>query len=206
MENNKKSKALTIILVLIIIGLSGYLVYDKFITTDETTTTKETKEETKKTTANETKFKSENKIEDLYKSYLDNLKKDITTKYNDNNYNVINGKYYNDTLYTFSITKDLDLVFTSYDSKFNQYKVSDNVLNMFIVETGNGGFKTLYFIKSDGSLNSLAIDSIADTGKIDVKKENKEYIVNVTTGGFDLNESGAYGPIFIDVKGNVFTE
>ena len=99
----------------------------------------------------------------------------------------------------------MHLLFTTSNKKYDKFKVSSDVLNMFLVEVGNGGFKYLYFIKTDGSLNKFCVDCIKEDGKIKVEKDSKKYIVNVNQGLFDYEVSGFRSPIFVDINGNIFT-
>ena len=142
--------------------------------------------------------KEENKT---YTKYLTNLEQNIKTKYDDYNNNVINdSSEILNTTYSINITKKLDLMFKSNDA---DKKLDTNVLNMFLIEEGNGGFKYLYFIKKDGSLNKICIDCYKETNEFKIEKINKDNIVNVTQGLFDNEVSGYTGPIFIDLNGNI---
>ena len=180
----KNNKILNGVLIAVIIILLGILIYLQFINN-----------------------KSSNNIDKIYNNYLVNLKNNIINKYEDYSNNVVEvSNDYLDTVYTFTINKNLNLILTTRDNKYNNYKVSDNVLNMFLIDVGNGGFKYLYFIKDDGSLNKLCIDCIKEEGNVKVEKEDKKYIVNVIQGVFDYEVSGAPGPIFIDINGNIIMD
>ena len=210
MENQKSNKGVIGVLIAIIILLLLIICFLLFgnktlnkckddinITTPTTT----------KTIENNVQNNGVKSSDELYSDYLSNLKNGITSKYETYSNNVVSGhSHYLDTNYDFTIKKNLDLVFTTGDKKYNNYKVSDNVLNMFLIDAGNGGYTLLYFIKADGSLNKMCIDCLNENDTVKIEKENKKYIVNVTQGLFDYEYSGAPGPIFIDINGNVETE
>jgi len=191
--------AFMIILVFIVLGLLGYIVYDKVILDDNDT--------------NISNVDKGNNVElsadELYANYLKKLKNNLNEVYKeyDAEVSIDSNSYVWDKGYNFTITKDGRLLMTllpeEYEEKYNNYELSKNVLQMFLVETGNGGYKTLYFIKEDGSLNSFCIECISND-KFEIKKEKYKNIVNVVETLFDLTYSGAYGPVFIDIKGNTY--
>lgn len=142
--------------------------------------------------------------DERYHNYLTNLESNIKEKYEKYSNNVITGNsMILDTDINFTITKDLNLLFTTGDKKYNNYKLSENVLNMFLVYTGNGGYQYLYFIKNDGSLNKFCVDCLNEDKTLKVEKVNFKNIVNITQGLFDYEFSGASDPIFIDIDGNI---
>jgi hypothetical protein len=208
-ENQKNNKGFIGVLIAIIVLLLCvvlYLLFGKDMlnskTNDNSTTTTTTKIDNNIVQSNNTKSADE-----LYNEYLSNLKTGITSKYDTYSNNVVTGKsMYLDTGYEFTIKKNLDLVFTTANKKFSDHKISENVLNMFLIDVGNGGYTYLYFIKTDGSLNKMCIDCLNENNTVKVEKENKKNIVNITQGLFDYEFSGAPGPIFIDINGNVETE
>ena len=147
-----------------------------------------------------------NSLSDKYEQYLSNLKTSIENNYEEYSNNVINSdSIILGTNYNFTITKNLELLFTTSNNQYEKYKVSENVLNMFLIEEGNGGFKYLYFIKTDGSLNKLCVDCLKEDSEIKIEVKDNKYIINVTQGLFDYEVSGARGPIFIDIDGNIST-
>ena len=197
MEKNKKGLiAVLIVIIVLLLCALGYLLFGKDLLNKK-----------ENNAVIQPEVVTEITTEELYKTYLANLKKEITTKYDEYNNNVVSGKSrYLDTTYDFTIKKNLDLVFTTDDKKYNNYKVSENVLNMFLIDAGNGGYTLLYYIKTDGSLNKMCIDCLAEEEKVKVEQVDKKYIVNVTQGLFDYEFSGSPEPIFIDIKGNMFID
>ena len=139
-----------------------------------------------------------------YARYLTNLEDEIRKNYNDSNKNQIrSNSVVLNTYYTVTITKDLELMFNTDDKKFDNVKLSDNVVNMFLIDYGNGGFKYLYFIKTDGTLNKICIDNIRAQSPINIEKTELNNIVNVTQGIINDEVSGDLTPIFIDIDGNM---
>lgn len=202
MEKEKNNRGLVCVLVVIIVLLLcavGYLLFGKDLLNKNNSSTS-----TDNNNIQTTDIKS---ADELYNEYLLNLKKEIENEYKEYSDNVINGKSMSlDTDYKFTIKNNLDLVFTTGNNKYSDYKISENVLNMFLIDVGNGGYKYLYFIRTDGSLNKMCIDCLSEDSTVKVETENKKNIVNITQGLFGYNYSGAHGPIFIDIEGNIETE
>ena len=189
MEKNssKGLLILTIILSLLVVGLSSYLIYDKMIAKDDNEVV-------------DNNYKDNDK---LYSEYLLNLKNNLEKNYTERDSETkINSNFVNGDAYTVTINKNGVL---SLSTRKDDYEISNNVLEMFLVDVGNSGDKTLYFIKDDGTLNSFCVDCVLNEGVKVIQSEYKN-IVNVVNSAFGITYSGAYGPIFIDIEGNVFTE
>ena len=200
MENGKN--ILIVFLILIILGLGGFIVYDKVIQEEKI----------------EEKFKEDIKTEETidadlaYKNYIENLKKNRNnTTYNDSEvYPTYDGEGYK---FTIENNGDLILNLWEYDNifaefdlekieKYTDYKIASNVLDAFIITTTQSGMNTLYFIKEDGNLYELMIDELILENKSDIKKSEHKNIVKVVEGLFTDGNSGTPGPIFIDIEGN----
>lgn len=113
-----------------------------------------------------------------------------------------------DTSYSFLINEKLELFITSNSFKLDNYKISDNVLNMFLVEEGNGGYHYLYFIKNDGSLNKTCISCLTSSDNTPkIENVNAKYIVNVIQSSSG-NEDESVNPIslYIDIDGNIINK
>ena len=189
MEKNKNKSLLilVIILSLLVVGLSSYLIYDKMIAKDDNEVV-------------DNNYKDNDK---LYSEYLLNLKNNLEKNYTERDSETkINSNFVNGDAYTVTINKNGVL---SLSTRKDDYEISNNVLEMFLVDVGNSGDKTLYFIKDDGTLNSFCVDCVLNEGVKVIQSEYKN-IVNVVNSAFGITYSGAYGPIFIDIEGNVFTE
>lgn len=208
MEEKQKSKEcifLIVILIIVIMGLIGYIVYDK--------------NSYNQNFSNDTIMKTDNEISDknidtettnnLYNKYLNNLKTNITKNYDNfnNNYEYVENLE-TGLEYSLKIEKNGDLNLSFYNEdlkqKYNNYKLSGDVLTMFLIQVGQSGFYNVYFLKNDGTIFSQCIDCLA-LEDVALKKENYKNIVNIIQGGFDMEYSGVDGPIFIDIEGNIYT-
>lgn len=198
---------LFILLILLALFFAGYVLYKEGVIFKKDKA--ETSCKCKKCESTATKCDVDKKSsDDLYKEYLSNLKKSIQSNYKDYSNNVISYESVEDenTIYTFTITKDLKLLLDSKSKSISEYKISDDVLSMFQIRIGNGGYNYIYFIKADGTLNSLCIDCIDSTSSIKVEKENAKNIVSVIQGAFDYEYSGTEGTILVDIDGNVILD
>ena len=205
MENKKNSKGLivlVIILIICVLGLTGYILYDKNNKSDNISL------------GNENKTTAEQKKENNnYKSFSSNLKSEISKKYDSNNlnYQTISNEVVKDGYEVF-LTKE-NTLYVKYNnvellSKYGKYKIADNVLNFYIISTGQGGGNTLYFINEDGTVGSADTEySIENENQIKIKNDiGYKNIVSIVNGTFGDGYSGVNGPIFIDIDGNIFSE
>ena len=85
-------------------------------------------------------------------------------------------------------------------------KLSDNVLNYFIVNVGQVGYKNLYYITTTGKIyevdHEMQIDEAVDN--LNKKELNLKNIVNVI--GVNAGLLSSSGDVaFIDIDGNLFT-
>lgn len=143
-----------------------------------------------------------NNIKNDYNTFISNINTNTKNKFGNNGGIYLTGKsMYLNTSYSLVLANN-QILFSTNDNKYNNYVISENVLNISLVETGNGGYKTLYFIKNDGNLYSFCIDCIAENNIL-IEKENVSYIVDVIEGAIDYEFSGANGPIYIDLDGNI---
>ena len=212
MEQEKSNKGvitLLIVIIIILLCLVGYLLIGRdLLNKDSSGNTT--------TTANTDSSDTKNKMSaaEKYQVYLSNLEKQIRSSYNNNDKvyykNLINGKNnFYDTFYEISINKNKELLFSSKELSLNNYKVSDGVLNMFVIEEGNAGYEYLFFVKKDGTINKFCISCITTEDKTPkIEKEDVKYVVSVMQGNFgkEVDESGWVSPIFIDIDGNIITK
>lgn len=199
-ENKKSSKGLIILIIILIIcvlGLGGYIVYDKMLDNSNINNEK----------INQTEKKQNNN----YELYASNLKQNISEKYDSNNlnYQYVLSEIIKDG-YEVYLTKENELYIKYYNKelfeKYGQYKISNKVLNFYIVSTGQAGGNTLYFINMDGTVGSADIEyNIENNSQIIIKKDlGYKNIVSIINGMFGDENSGVKGPIFIDINGNLF--
>ena len=198
---NPKSKNIVLILIVaIVLFAAGFLVGKYILVTNEL---EENKDNTNITENINTTDNTNQTETDIYAEYLENLDKSMNTEYTE--YTHPHVSIYND-MYSFQyylgITKDKELM-------LNDEKIADDVLTMFIVEKGNGGFKSLYYVDKDGKLFVAPIEEYIynKETKLDITSLNYKNIVNVTSG---INSTdgmaSSYSPVFIDIDGNAFME
>ena len=176
----KGNKGLIFVLVLIIItllGVIGYLAFSKDVFGFKLS------KDTNGNTSSVVKNNSDSKMDTIkvaspderYSEYLKNLEKGLKEKYNNTlgahsygKYIYKELKYDNDCYFNFrwTINNNLELLLDT-ESKYlssgslmsgkqDKVKVAENVLDMFLVQTGIGDRSYfLYFLKTDGSINRV---------------------------------------------------
>ena len=234
----KGNKGLIFLLVLIIItllGVIGYLAFSKDVFGFKLS------KDTSGNTSSVVKNNSDSKMDTIkvaspderYSEYLKNLEKNLKTNYSNDKGAHITSKYiyknisydkdcYNN--FTWYINDKLELILNSESkylssgsymtSKQKDVKVADNVLDIFIIETGLGDRSYyLYFIKTDGSVYRVnwkwsdakgvvygAFFDIPNIKKLDVK--NVVYVANYNWRKCPVCE-GDNMAVFVDIDGNV---
>ena len=108
-------------------------------------------------------------------------------------------------MYTLEITSDLKLLYVIPSGSGLDYsKVADDVVSYFNIFEGNGGYHTLYFITTDGTLHSANVDEVLNEGKQLVVKDLEYKNIVEVKGGVDGNEhTASHMPIFVDIDGNL---
>ena len=214
-----KKNVIITILVLIILGLGCYITYDKFLEKEDINNKKDVVNNVIK---NEGNIKNETS-DDRYNDYLKNLENAINNHFqkvpdiSDDELSKLDyKKYYSQQSYCGS-TADSGIEYCiSLDNKIlnlklsnneeSTIKLSDNVLNYFIVSTGQYGYKNLYYITTTGKLyevdHEMQIDEAVDN--LNKKELNLKNIVNVI--GVNAGLLSSSGDVaFIDIDGNLFT-
>ena len=214
----KKNVVITI-LVLIILGLGCYITYDKFLEKEDINNKKDVVNNVIK---NEGNIKNETS-DDRYNDYLKNLENAINNHFqkvpdiSDDELSKLDyKKYYSQQSYCGS-TADSGIEYCiSLDNKIlnlklsnneeSTVKLSDNVLNYFIVSIGQYGYKNLYYITTTGKIYEVNHEMQIDEGVDNLSKKelNLKNIVNVI--GIDAGLLSSSGDVaFIDIDGNLFT-
>lgn len=214
----KKNVVITI-LVLIILGLGSYITYDKFLEKDNTNNEKDIINNNNK---NEENIKNETS-DDRYNEYLKNLE-NVTNKHfqkvpdvsDEELANLDSKKYYSQQSYCSSTANNEIEYCISLDNKIlslqlsnndeSTIKLSDDVLNYFIVNVGQAGYKNLYYITTAGKVYEVNHEMQIDEGVDNLSKKelNLKNIVNVI--GIDAGLLSSSGDVaFIDIDGNLFT-
>lgn len=213
----KKNVVITI-LVLIILELGSYITYDKFLEKENTNNEKDIINNSK----NEENIKNETS-NDRYNEYLKNLE-NATNKHfqkvpdvsDDELAKLDYEKYYSRQSYCGNTANSEIEYCISLDNKIlnlqlsnndeSTIKLSDNVLNYFIVNVGQAGYKNLYYITTTGKIYEVDHEMQIDEGVDNLSKKelNLKNIVNVI--GIDAGLLSSFGEVaFIDVDGNLFT-
>ena len=185
---------LVVVLLLVVIGLSGYIIYDKTITKNSNQNTPE----------------NNSIISNSYELYTENLKNELK-KYDSNNQNyqfisndIIEEGYevYLDekgSLYVQYFNDELN-------NKYGKYKIADKVLCFSVINVGQDIGNMIYFINENGTVGSADTEyGVIGDNQIAVEK-NIGYtnIVSIIPGLFGDGFSGARGPIFIDINGKLY--
>ena len=193
--DNKNNSVIIIVLLLISVGLGSFIFYDKVL-----------KEDTCKDKESNNKEIQSNNYDDFSKNLKESLSKLDNSK---RMYQSIRSEFVKGG-YSVYIKEDGSLYIQFYDSdlnsKYNQYKLADNVLSFYIINVGQDTFNTIYFINEDGTVSYCNIESdIINNNDITIKND-LEYknIVSITSGVFGTY-SGAHGPFFIDIDGNIYS-
>lgn len=214
----KKNVVITI-LVLIILGLGSYITYDKFLEKDNTNNEKDIINNNSK---NEENIKNETS-DDRYNEYLKNLENAINNHFqkvpdvSDDELSKLDyEKYYSQQSYCGNTADGGIKYCISLDNKIlnlklsnneeSTVKLSDNVLNYFIVSIGQYGYKNLYYITTTGKIYEVDHEMQIDEGvdNLNKKELNLKNIVNVI--GIDAGLlSSSEDVAFIDIDGNLFT-
>lgn len=192
-----------LILSLLVFGLGAFIFYDKVLIKNNI------KEDSVRST---TKKDNETSVSNSYSLFAKNLKSEIS-RYDSNNksYQFVNNGIIEDgykvylnekgSLYVNYFNKELS-------KKYKNYKIADNVLSFYVIETGQGGGNMLYFINEDGTVGSADTEYGVDYNNRITVNKNIGYrnIVSIINGAFGDGYTGISEPIFIDINGNIFSE
>ena len=202
-EPTKKDgiKRLIIVIVSVILVAAGLLCYKVFVL-DKKNNTNGTSLEYKEGTA-------ENSVEEAkaYSNYLNKLNSEVSSKYYYDDVSEAHSSVgqlmssqtvggYEKLSYDLAITNDKVLM-------LNDEKIAENVLEFFVIERGQSGAKTLYYIDVNGDLYSVAHEAyLSGYTNLNSKKLSYKNIVSVLPG----IAPGHRAPIFIDISGNLYVD
>lgn len=153
----------------------------------------------------------EDNANDRYKIFADNLKKEVSRYGNNANFQIISG----DGIKPYSVkllaNGNISVHFEDEETeqKYGTDSLVQKVIAFNIVEVGNGGLHTLYFINEDGTVGSADIEvavGMNEDIKIKSKIGNLKNIVAIISGAGDLETSGAAIPFFVDIDGKINLE
>ena len=214
-EVKKSNSGVLIFLIILVMGLTivSVLLFTGIVKSPLV------KYESKNNTNNSSTAIKEKNADERYKDYINNLADSIKKNYvgdyksvvnntaDEYKYNKSSDSYYfkSTNMYTLEITSDLKLLYVIPSGNGLDYsKVADDVVSYFNIFVGNGGYHTLYFITTDGTLHSANVDEVLNEGKQLVVK-NLEYknIVEVKGGIAGNEHTASHMPIFVDIDGNL---
>ena len=218
MENkNKKYIVLVAILMILVLGLGGFIVYDKVLKDDKTTNNENSNSENSNNentnvseTSNPFELFRNNLIQERNEKFDES--KDRSLSYSLNEKTAM-GNYF----YELSLNKDGDLIVNFSQSDLidrygNSVVLAHNVLLFNSVNVGNGGMKVLYFVKEDGTVSSINLEQQLEVkGDFNVTDNvgNFKDIINIISSSIDLNNAeisdSTVQPFFIDINGKIFT-
>lgn len=219
MEKNKKKTIiiviLTILLLVAIAGICYQTIKYQDLNEKYTNIAKENNENKQKLEQSTTQ-KPDDNVTSQYEKFLENAKKSRETKFNEYSSQTLEmaSRVLNDANYRFEIKSNGDLIMNVYGEygasvknaeKYKNYKIDTNVLLMEMSDSGNGGYKHLWYLKEDGNVYVISPDnSIVNKKEIEIKKENYQHIVSIEPASFgDSVGGGGWAPIFIDIEGNI---
>lgn len=212
MENkNTGLISIIVILSLLVVGLGGFVIYDKVLSNDKI----------EDNNIDNNNDNSNNDIkEDDNKDYQYNLTKrtelqavrngyvEVVVDTDGNAYlSLIGNLDYEDDEYLKNNLLKLQKSFKNYSPKnyishgnkktLNSYKLDiEKVLTVYFVNMGNGGSSYFVFIKENGTLSYLSNDSIIYNGEINLKNINSlDNVVSVVENTYTMT------PYAIDLNG-----
>lgn len=176
-KNNGGLVALVIILFLLVLGLGGYIVYDKLLSNNSKSNT-ESNNTTNNTASYSYALTKRTTDQAVRQGYIEIL---VDTDGNAYLYTIGNLDYENDAQIKTNIKK-LEGQFEMYSPKgYNSYGSTElkayklnmtNVLTTYYVHMGNGGFSYFVFVKENGKLSYLSYDKLINNGEIELKDAN----------------------------------
>lgn len=203
---NKNNNVLVIILLIVVVCLTGFIVYDNV------SSNKNNSNPTENNGNNTNQNNQDNNVKETSNSF--ELFKNNLIKERKEKYDTSKDKYIVDSKsekdYTISLLANGDLKLTV-NNKSNKDKViAKNVLLYEITYVGNGGMKSVYFVKEDGTVSSYFVDNYVTNGKDEEVKNNIgnfKDVIAIIPGTVELKNdpSGGMEPNFIDINGNILS-
>lgn len=203
---NKNNNVLVIILLIVVVCLTGFIVYDNV------SSNKNDSNPTENNGNNTNQNNQDNNVKETSNSF--ELFKNNLIKERKEKYDTSKDKYIVDSKsekdYTISLLANGDLKL-KVNNKSNKDKViAKNVLLYEITYVGNGGMKSVCFVKEDGTVSSYFVDNYVTNGKDEEVKNNIgnfKDVIAIIPGTVELKNdpSGGMEPNFIDINGNILS-
>lgn len=203
---NKNNNVLVIILLIVVVCLTGFIVYDNV------SSNKNNSNPTENNGNNTNQNNQDNNVKETSNSF--ELFKNNLIKERKEKYDTSKDKYIVDSKsekdYTISLLANGDLKL-KVNNKSNKDKViAKNVLLYEIAYVGQGGMKSVYFVKEDGTVSSYFVDNYVTNGKDEAVNNNIgnfKDVIAIIPGTVELKNdpSGGMEPNFIDINGNILS-
>ena len=196
MENQKNNSglvALIIVLCLVVLGLGGYIVYDKVLSNNPNNS-ESINENNNNNSLYNYNLAKRTTDQAVRQGYIEIL---VDTDGNAYLYTFGNLDYENDSQLKTNI-KNLEKKFETCSPKgytyidgsteLKAYKLNlTNVLTTYYVHMGNGGFSYFVFVKEDGKLSYLSYDKLINNGEIELKNINDlENVVSIVENTYSM--------------------
>jgi len=193
----KKSSIIITILLILVLGLGGYIVYDKVLIENSLDTSQNDDDEKRKVNS--------------YELFRNNLLKE-----REKSFAADDGYYYStmaDSAKT--VNKNYYIVLKSNgDLEVTESGKTDvigkNVLSFYVIYNELNGVDELYFINYDGSVSWVSFVASEETNKYKITNNlgNLKEIVSIVSGDSHCQSTenvpcGGASPLFIDINGNV---
>lgn len=190
MRNRKSNRLIIIVLVLFILILSGYIVYDKVISNSKEVYSYNLE---KRTTCQAVRH---DYIEVLVDTSGDAYMYTIGNIENIDNKQI--KKNINNLVKQFKTYMPIGYKYIDGSNELKAYKLDiDNVLTSYYVHKGNGGFSYFVFLKEDGKVSYLSYDKLIYNEEIDLKNiDNLKNVVSIVENTYSMT------PYVITYDGN----
>lgn len=208
MESKNKNTGLVVIIVILllaVIGLGGYIVYDKVLKDSSNET--ENNDNKPSDNLKDTDQNGQTTKNNNYQLFASNLKNEFS-KYDEKNRPYLNvTSTIGNGNFIIYLTENRELYIKYYNKDKNaEHKIADNVLSFNTLTVGKGGGKMLYFINEDGTVGSADIEFGLEK-EITVKKDlGYKNIVSIVGGIFGYEENVINDVVFIDIDGNIYSD
>lgn len=212
----KGNNSLIIVLALLLIGVGGYILYNKNIskntTNNEENNTKTTEVETKKETQQATQIINTkvgtfiiNKDGSVYYRKTVDKYAGAEIVIDDNNSIGTHGNFELED-YVTGLNPDAESQESREIHTFEGYKLDlQNINSAYEIMVGNGGSsEIIYFLSKDGKVNELSFHSNGTSISINLKKDTSSYTDIVSV--LQSSDFDAQKVILVDKYGNKYTE
>lgn len=221
-KGNKGFVVFLIVLILLLLGCLGFGAYKYAELNNDynelSIDRKKVEDELNKQKEDNKKITEASQTND-YSVFVNKMKEERTklfnTKDTDNDFSDHLRTYAKNEDYMIYLTKDGNLQLYIDNKKTD---IDKNVILFRVVFTGNGAYKTLFYVKEDGNVYSANVEEVVnDHKKMIIKKQTKPSkivsimpgsstdVVKDNNGNVVQGGGGAAHPFFIDINGNIYS-